>query len=255
MGKVNNMYLTLIKDNALSILRNFDNVSLLFLNKYNSIDDLFHEYNIKEFYVSSNLMINEFDLKISKDPKIDAQNAIIIYKAMKNLLPIHARDEKIWVYLCFTKCWKYMNERWPIDNVNKKRGTIYSRYFFGESNSSKDTKKFVRNGVARLWWGAYITYDETNKDNEFEYVEYVFRSQDLFVGLLERSFAKNKNVTLSILECIKKYKLLEDGNMNHKLIRKILKSINFSTGLVMYDALDRETIFFEIDKIFKKYVY
>lgn len=247
------MKLDLLTDKALAVLKDSANYDMIFDSDDFLLSNFFKEKGLEEYYYQTDIEIDDFTLLLSSKPKYDADNAITVHKAMKNLLPIQAREEKIWVYLCFTKCWDYMKLRWKIDDVNKRKGRISDRYFFSTNNSeiSIGTKPYVRNGIARLWWGAHIAYDE-RLGNPYEYVKDVFRSQDLFAGLSERNFTKNKNVTISILKCVRKYNLLSDDDMNTLLIREILKAINYSTGLIVYDALDENAIYEEIDKIFIK---
>lgn len=249
------MNIKLLNDKALAILKDSSCYGDIFKNENFSLQEFFEERNIEEYCYSSDVIVEDFDLILSKKPKYDAENAITIHKALKNLMPIQARQESIWVYLCFTKCWDYMSLRWKIDDPSKRLGRINDRYFFSTNNNedSTSTKPYVRNGIARLWWGAYIAYDD-RLEKPYEYVKDVFSSQDLFTGLSERYFTKNKNVTIAILKCVREFHLIEENNKNTKLIREILKSINYSTGLVIYDALNEKETYEEIRKIFLKFV-
>ena len=103
--------------------------------------------------------------------------------------------------------------------------------------------------MARLWWAGHIVYDEDSA-NPYEYIDELFVSQDMFVGLCERDIAKNKVMVIAILKNIRKYKIKEIPN-NTDLIRSILKDINFSAGLVMYDAMNEELLNEKIESIFK----
>lgn len=249
------MRLKMLKDSSNSLLKKdiSKNLPLYSYNKYPWVDEYFKELGINEFAINTNLNINDLKLNLSSTAS-DAQNAIIIHEAMKNLLPIHAREEKIWVYLTHTICWNYMITRWPIKSTNSKEiSRILSRYFFKGNNNKKikiGTVPYVRNGISRLWWAGYIVYDET-LDNPYEYIDELFLSQDLFVGLCERDIAKNKRLTLAILKSVRKFNLKDIPN-NTTIIRSILKDINFSAGLVIYDTLDQEELENKVEEIIIK---
>lgn len=227
------MELLILKDSAISILKqDIKRNKEKYDNKLSFVDEYFNEKS-EDYFVKSGLEVNEFNLL--EGIENDSKNAIILHKAMQTLLPIHAREEKIWTLLCHTNCWNYMQSRWGIDK-DKEEGQesrIESRYFFGGHGR-------CRNGLARLWWGANTVYD-SRLENPYEYVEEIFKSQDLFVGLCERELGRNKNLTTSILKVIREENILSESKSVDK-IRKALKDIRFSGGLIMYEALPVEII-------------
>ena len=214
--------------------------------------DLFAE----EFFIKRerNMYYNEIDLDIelpkliiSNNPKHDYENAKIIFDAMKNLPVIYAREESFWCYLTHFEYWDYMKKRWYKENTD-----ICSRYFFKDKSSSNEISissiSYTRNGISRLWWGAYIVYNE-DLDNPYEYLTELFSSQDLFVGICERSISKNKKLVTSILKMVRKHKLNTLKN-NTKIMRECLKEINFVSAITMFEILNYD----EIDEIIEKIV-
>ena len=244
------MRLKMFRDAALVKLKKDINKNIDKYKVDNSswIANYFKENEIDEYLIDTNLEINEFTL-INGDQKNDAENSKIIYNAMKNLLPIHAREEKIWTYLTHTIGYDYMQSRWPMNNANNPESRVNSRYFFqGKSKNiiATATVPYVRNGLSRLWWAGYIVYDET-LENPYEYLNELFISQDLFVGLCERDIAKNKDVVTAVLKCVRKYKINELSK-NTILVRNILKQINLQAGLIVLDALSAEEIYKFVDR-------
>lgn len=242
----------MFRDAALVKLKNDINKNIIkYENKFYWIDKYFDQENIDDFCLNTKINIDDIKLVIG-DQDTDAQNAIIVYEAMKNLLPIHARDERLWSYLTHTIGYEYMQHRWPLVGEEKNKiSRINSRYFFqGKTQNviKTTTVPYVRNGLARLWWAGYIVYDET-EENHYEYINELFVSQDMFVGLCERDIAKNKDIVTSILKCVRKYKIKEIPN-NTQLVRNILKEINMKAGLVVLDALNRDNIELIIQEIF-----
>lgn len=247
------MQIRILKDAAISVLKNDIEKNMpKYITNEEWINDYFKEKNMESYYINSNVIVDDFELEIGDQSK-DSTNAVILHKALRNLLPIHARDEKLWTYLTHTKGYKYMKSRWKIDSIDEKKSRIESRYFFQGKTDNKiksSTIPYVRNGLSRLWWAGYIVYDET-LDNPYEYINELFVSQDLFVGLCERDIAKNKMMVLTILKLIRKYDIKNIPN-NTELVRNILKEINFSAGLVIYDSMNQEELESRIDEIFSK---
>ena len=246
------MELKMFKDAALSLLkRDIDDNRRCYLKNTVWLDDYFKSKQIDNYYINTGIYVDNFKLELG-DGSHDARNAVIVHKAMKNLLPIQAREEKLWSYLAHSYFYDYMKSRWKVDTNSFKRSKIESRYFFPGKNENKiksSTVPYVRNGLSRLWWAGYIVYDESS-ENPYEYIDELFVSQDMFVGLCERDIAKNKTLVLSILKNVRKYKI-KDIPKNTDLVRSILKDINFSAGLIVYDALDEKTINNKVEEIFK----
>ncbi len=247
------MKIRILGDAALSLLKsNIEKNKFRYLSNEEWIDEYFKENNMTNYYTEYNIQVEDFELKLG-DKSNDSINAVILHNAFRNLLPIQAKDERIWVYLTHTKGYNYMKSRWKIEPNDDKVSRIESRYFFQGKLNNKiklSTIPYVRNGLSRLWWAGYIVYDETLNNNPYEYIDELFISQDMFVGLCERDIAKNKKLVITILKKIREYKIKEIGN-NTSLIRNILKQINFSAGLVMYDSMDDKELENKIDEIFK----
>lgn len=158
------------------------------LNKYQSssfwMDEHFINQNMPKYYFDTGIEVADYQL-ISGGPETDFQNAKIVFEAFKNKLnPVQASDLRLWAYLAHVQHWEYMSHRWKIDipdeeddegSEERKKSPrekmidrVKTRYFFGDSRG----KAFVRQGIARLYWSAYLTYDDTN-DNPYEYTEFL----------------------------------------------------------------------------------
>ena len=245
------MQIRILKDAAISLLKKEIQGNIKkYMSNEQWLDQFFEEKGIDNYYIKTNLNYEDFDLIIG-DQTTDAENAIKIHMAFNQLLPIHARDEKLWTYLTHTKGYEYMKSRWNVDSEDEKLSRIESRYFFQGKTDNKiksSTIPYVRNGLSRLWWAGYIVYDKNNQ-NPYEYINELFVSQDFFVGLCERDIAKNKRLVMVILKCIRKFNI-KNIEKNTLILRKILKKINCSAGLLMFDSLSDEELNDKIEKIF-----
>lgn len=205
----------------------------------------FIDKELPHFYFDTGIEVNDYNLIIG-GPEADFQNAKIVYEAYKDKLnPLQASDLRLWAYLSHVQHWDYMYSRWRIDVPDDEEEEIEdgkktpkekvidrvkSRYFFGESRG----KAFVRQGIARLYWGAYLTYDENN-ENPYEYTEFFFNKQDVFTSITERSYARNKVLVLAALKELKKH-----PELSREDTRLFLARLNQAGAITVLDFLDVE---------------
>lgn len=216
------------------------------LEKYQSdsrwIDQYFIDKETPKYYFETGIEVSDYELVLG-GPETDFQNAKIVFEAFNGKVnPVQASDLRLWAYLAHVQHWEYMHSRWeinvpdeedePDDGKKSPREKVLdrvkTRYFFGASRG----KAFVRQGIARLYWGAYLTYDETN-DNPYEYTEFFFNKQDIFTSITERSYARNKVLVLAALKEIKKH-----PNLSRTDIRLFLAKLNQAGAITVLDFLD-----------------
>lgn len=218
------------------------------LEKYQSgfrwIDQYFIDKGAPKYYFETGIEVPDYQLTLG-GPETDFQNAKTVFEAFGGKLnPVQASDLRLWAYLAHVQHWDYMHSRWKIDVPDeedepddgkkspreKVADRVKTRYFFGASRG----KAFVRQGIARLYWGAYLTCDEMN-DNPYEYTEFFFNKQDIFTSITERSYARNKVLTLSALKVLKKHPELSRAD-----VRLFLAKLNQSGAITVLDFLDAE---------------
>ena len=239
------MQLNILKRSALERLRSdiYDNIE-----KYSTdhlwIDEYFNEKSMQNYFRTTGLAVPDVNLIIG-GPETDAQNAAQLFEALKNTLnPRMASDPRLWAYLTHKDFYPYMIKRWPIEvpdetDENEKndseRQKLYSRintrYFLGASNG----KAFVRQGIARLYWSALLTYDENNPDDPYEMTRYFLSKQDLFVAATERVLARNKTFILAALKVLKEF-----GDINRDDARAYFAEINRACGIEILDSLSEK---------------
>lgn len=239
------MKLYYMKQKALDSLQNDIDANL---EKYQSETPWIHQYFIDKgapmYYFDTGIDIPDFKLEIG-GPETDFQNSKIVYEAFKgHINPVQASDIRLWAYLAHTQHWDYMFNRWKIDipdeeEDEEKEGKkktprektldrVKTRYFFGASRG----KAFVRQGISRLFWSAYLTFDEEN-DNPYEYTEFFFNKQDIFTSITERAYARNKVLVLAALRELKKY-----PELSREEIRLFLAKLNQAGAITVLDFLD-----------------
>lgn len=184
------------------------------------------------------------DLKLEspreKSTDTDFENAKILYEALKDNISIDlATDNRFWCYLTHSVFWEYMTKRWSLKGLEGKKlqTRILDRYLMKNSSD----KALLRNQISRLWWMAYTTYDE-NLENPYEYTEFLLNNSDFQVGLMERAFSRNPNLTRGVVRAVKKY-AEEAKYPNNNKLRVLLKELNGLGGVKILDLLDEEYIY------------
>lgn len=233
------MILNFFKSSSLSVLeseipKNIDH----YKEQEDWVKDYFTAKGMGNYSFNSGITVPDVELKIG-DFTTDYDNAVNIYESFRGKLnPVQASDPRLWTYLAHNVFWGYMRNRWAIEKDsdeddegigNKLVGRIGSRYFFKASKG----KAFARQGIARLYWSAYLTYDEENK-NPYELTEYFLSKQDIFTAATERSLARDKNLLLAALRALK-----EGDNLKRNQVRKFFLNLNLAGGTIVFDSLSK----------------
>mgnify|MGYP007087028257 FL=1 len=234
-----------MKSNALDMLKSdIPNNVARYNSKEKWVDNYFEEKGISNYFFNTGITVPDVELIIG-DSKTDSENAIRIYEAFKESLnPVQASDLRLWAFLAHSVYWNYMTERWAIDTAfeddtddtgkDKMVSRVGARYFYEASKG----KAFVRQGIARLYWSAYLTYDESNIENPYELTEYFLSKQDIFAVSTERSLARNKELLLAALKVLKEY-----GDLKRNVIRQFFLSLNQAGGVIVLDSLSRDSAY------------
>lgn len=172
----------------------------------------------------------------------DFENCKKLYEHYKYLPLSIASDESFWSYLTHTTFWDYMCQRWPLQATEGDETTfIKTRFFFDSKN-----KTFYRNGLSRLWWYAYLTYDET-KANPYHYTKMMLTNQEIANLLIETTkLSRNKVALKATLEVITDFLNLEDSEIIEKVknkrvfIRELIKYTNLVGGVTIWDTLSEQ---------------
>ncbi len=171
----------------------------------------------------------------------DLENAIRVHKALQQLTPLQARDPRVWTRLAHVDCWRYMRERWPVerwekDGADKAARNVVERYFVPRT----DSRALLRNGIARLWWTAQLTYDST-RDNPYELTAVLLSSLDITQQILERNMGRGPKILTGFLEFLlqNKSELLTGGDKNRDRIRRLAKFLNMYGGVCLLDCLSQ----------------
>ena len=241
------MKLYFMKQKSLDMLRKEipDNLNK-YQNKTEWVGDYFISKDKPNYFFDTGIEVPDYQL-INGGPETDFDNAKIIFEALSSHInPVQASDLRLWAYMAHIQHWNYMCTRWSIDmpdseddedeQDNSKKtprekaiDRVGYRYFFEASKG----KAFVRQGISRLYWSAYLTYDENNENGDpYEYTKFFFSKQDIFTSITERSYARNKTLILAALKELKK-----NPELSREDIRLFLAKLNQSGAITVLDFL------------------
>ena len=178
----------------------------------------------------------ELHMPVSKTEPRDLDNARIVYTALKHLSPLQASDARIWAYMTHATQWEYMRKRWPAEQYlgkEKFRDNIQERYFFMANRS----RALIRNGMARLWWYGYCSYDESRQD-PFELTSALLKTLDVSQSILEREFSLNTSVTKTVLDVMLEREKSGNPFYVREKVRDLAKYLVRIGGVTIIDALE-----------------
>ena len=172
----------------------------------------------------------------------DLENAIRVHKLLNKLTPLQARDPRLWTRLVHVEYWEYMRKRWRLRHfgTDTAKGVrfITSRYFIAQDES----RALLRNGIARLWWTAYMTYDDT-RNNPYELTSVLLSTLDITQQILERNMGRSRVILTGFLEFLLQNKNeLLTGGQNQLRIRKLAIGLNLYGGVCLLDCLTHMNI-------------
>ncbi|WP_141504380.1 DUF6339 family protein [Paenibacillus luteus] len=185
---------------------------------------------------------HEIDLLLpqSATQHYDLENTKRLFTAFKELTISQAIDERLWAYLTHKVFWNYMSKRWSVDTYLEKEdpsSVIRERYFF---MANKD-RALTRNGISRLWWYGYISYDET-RDDPFELTKMLLSKLDITQNVIERSFSRNRIITKSILSFLVNIEKSDVQDPTRNEFRELMKYLNQLGGVTVLDSYSQEEL-------------
>lgn len=175
----------------------------------------------------------------------DAENAVKVYEYLNALSESVACDERVWSYLAHETFREHMLGRWPIEisatnvtdrEVRKKAVTsIKDHWFYGQ-------RGLVRNGIARLWWGAHVTvapwengdeefYADLDKTDRYRYTKLLFSKSVIYQQIMEREQTRPPRIRTTLLEYV-----YDNQDITKEQIGDLAKRIDMANS---YRKLDR----------------
>ncbi|MCQ2128922.1 MAG: DUF6339 family protein [Bacteroidaceae bacterium] len=165
----------------------------------------------------------QVDLVVSNENKPaddDYENSVKFYDAYKSLSPLIASQESFWAYLTHIEYFQYVKKRWQISSDTSIDSMV--DHFFVTS-----MLKIARNGLARLWWPAFLTYDVSH-ENPYHLTKVFFTNTQVVQLMSESQFFMCKPITHGVLEFFEEHTEIE---LTKKAIDKVMPYINKLGGV------------------------
>lgn len=173
-----------------------------------------NEDNVVKIPGLYNIHVN---LVISNKPSDDFENAKSFFEAYKDMSPIIAARENIWAYLTHIEYFDYVKERWQI-SADTSADTLIDHFFV------RSMLKIARNGLARLWWPVYITYDKNNEDH-YHLTKIFFANTQIVVSLSESVLFTCKPLTQGVLEFFEEHPDVKTSKANIETIMEYFNAL------------------------------
>lgn len=134
------------------------------------------------------------DLILSDKPSDDFENSRRFFSAYKSMSPLIAAQESFWAYMTHVEYFDYAKARWPRREGDNPMNH-YKRHYFISGNMLK----IALNAMGRLWWPAFLTYDENHQD-PFHLTKILFKNTQVVLSMTESQLFTCKPLTHGVLE-------------------------------------------------------
>lgn len=191
--------------------------------------------------VSSELSIEKIEemlLPEEVSTQYEAENCAIFFKALKNLTPYQARDERLWAYLTHTHLLGYCRKRWPIPSNDHEAVKHIETHFFASTVRGIDRD----NAASRLWWMAYLCSEVTAFPLEKSLEIFLFRA-DVRANIIERpSISQNTQIFSTILRELGASYAGDKALFERKHFRDLMIRMNSIGGYKLLDYMPESQV-------------
>ena len=172
--------------------------------------------------------------------RTDGANALVVYKALSQLTPHQASDERLWVFLCHQECPEYVSGRWLANRPDNDDAAVREvrNHFFAAGN-----RALIRdNGLSRLWWLGKIASDVAPASPS-EFLRILLHRQDVRSALIERpSVSTNRRVLRVIYKEMQQHWANGGKLFERETFRSWMRSLNRRGGVILLDALSDDAL-------------
>jgi len=172
----------------------------------------------------------------SKNADIDAKNSALVWKALHNLTPALATENRVWSRLSHIEAFEYSKARWVnLDKDDDSLVKIIQLHFFAPSLTGYRDD----HSISRLWWNAYVA--KLLRPNNFESaLDLICKKADIRQALMERSMSFSRRCVgraiLRAMEISPEICSVEDN------FREFMKSVNLLGGGMLFEMLSDKDI-------------
>ena len=162
--------------------------------------------------------------------EVDLANSKIVGKALENLTPSLANEERIWVRLSHLEAFEYSRIRWLTGKKGEDLVSAIETHFFAP------TQTIIRDdhALSRLWWNYHIA-QTCMPDNTDKALELILKTADIRSNFVERIWmSSRRNIAGAVLRAIDTRGWITDAERN---FREFMKVLNRQGGGIVFEAL------------------
>lgn len=176
----------------------------------------------------------------------EAEHSLIVFRALLNVTPYLARDERLWAYLTHSVLLDYSRKRWPIPEDDDRAVAHIRTHFFARSARQIERD----NAVSRLWWMAYLC---SRAELPLERALEVFLLQsDVRASIIERpTTAQSLRLFESILRHLDESYNKDKAWFERRVLRGVMEELNRLGGVKLIEVMPNEELDALISNAFK----
>jgi len=174
----------------------------------------------------------------------DAENALIVFNAIKGINRYLARDERLWVWLTHGPCLEYTRKRWLIKGAKKEQHIAKIRDHFFATGA----RGFERsNAISCLWWWAEIVSHYQHSDLP-KALKILLHQTDVRTSIIERptssqsAFSSIMSVLIAKYDSDEQISFFKRERGDKAVYRRWLTEINRHGGVTFYEALPENEV-------------
>lgn len=181
------------------------------------------------------------ELTVDLNVEDDGENAGYIYEAIGTLDRANASDPRLWSFLSIISFREYMLRRWPLEGAKNFKNQARDHWLL----TSSSPRRMMRNGAARLWWIADLTFDpelehplSRNTGDAFAYTKWVLENENRRQSIFERQLGRSPRLRWAVLESLQE--IQDPGEPDRS--KELLKKVYLHTGYQRLELLPDEEL-------------
>lgn len=197
--------------------------------------------------------IDERIEEIRADDDIDAQSSLIdaelaptLHRTL-NLTRYEAADAGLWHYLCIVRFPEFVHYRWDHVFNPESPGNMEEKFLKAGTDA-------YSNALHRIWWGAELTYEESDsgevEDRDYSRTDRVLGFQELANDILDHDFARYVPVTHACgdllchgaLNDIKEEGTYDDPPSNSDIVSRTTTLLREELTVRRVESMDKDDI-------------
>jgi hypothetical protein len=174
------------------------------------------------------------ELNSDKGADNEVNNAMLVWRGLKELTPSLACENRIWTRLTHVECFSFSRDRWIKSASGENVAKVIRDHFFANNR----TKWRDDNAISRLWWIAYIASTIPSFEQK-KVLEFILKKADIRSNFIERPLISSRpKLAASIIRCMMVDEWITEKEGNY---RSFMKQVNkYGGGLLFESWLETE---------------